>query len=127
MILSSFTAETNLNGPEPIGCASNADCPTLSITCFGTIFTQVKRLANKANGYFSLNSTTLSSTAFTLSTKSINITNSDLLAGSIIRLKEYTTSSVVTGAPSWKVAPSRKVIRHVVSSTCSGSFPAKAR
>ena len=69
----------------------------------------VKRSLNKANGYFNLNSTTLSSKAFTESINGMNCANSEAFAGSSTRSKEYTTSSVVTGLPSWKTAPSLNV------------------
>ena len=67
------------------------------------------RGAKPGKAYFSENSTVFASTALTSLMNGMNWENRDLLAGSMTRVKENTTSSAVTGGPSWNLAPSRMV------------------
>ncbi len=75
----------------------------------GTTLTTEMRDAKPGNGYLSVNSTVLASTGLTSWMNGMNCENRDLFAGSITRVKENATSSVVTGAPLWNLAPSRMV------------------
>src|SRR6478752_3359648 len=111
MILSSLTAETNLYGPVPTGLASKdfswSEPAGKLVSALGTTFTTEMRGPNPGNAYFRVNSTVLASSALTLWMNGMNCENRDLFAGSMTRVKENTTSSAVTGVPSWNVAPSR--------------------
>src|SRR6478752_1438003 len=110
MILSSLTAETNLYGPVPTGLASKdfswSEPTGKLVSALGTTFTTEMRGPKPGKAYFRANSTVLASSALTSWMNGMNCENSDLLAGSITRVKENTTSSAVTGEPLWNTAPS---------------------
>lgn len=103
-------AETNAYGPEPTGLASNA-LGSGSTIFLGTIRATAIRDGKSAKAYVSLNSTVLVSMASTVSMNGTNCAISEAFFGSRMRSKLNTTSSAVTGDPSWKVAPLRSVAR----------------
>ncbi len=125
MILSFGVAETRAHGPEPTGLASKPLGSAVTSFC-GTILTVASRSANSGKAYLSANSTVLASTFVTLDRNGTNSAISEALAGFSTRSKLNTTSSAVTGEPSWKVAPLRRVTRYVVGLTASGIAVARA-
>ncbi len=91
----------------PTGLASKAFRSVAR--ALGTTFTTEMRGPKPGKAYLSVNSTVLASTGLTSWMNGMNCENRDLFAGSITRVKEKATSSVVTGVPSWNLAPSRMV------------------
>lgn len=112
-------------GPVPIGSASNPS-GSASTAAFGTILTTARRSASTPVGNLRVKVTVVSSVASTESMNGMNWVYSEALSGFSTRSKENTTSSVVTGEPSWNTAPSRRATVQVVSSTYSGSPAASA-
>lgn len=111
-------------GPEPTGFESKA-FGSASTAAFGTIFTVDSRSANTPVGWRRVKVTVVSSFFSIVSMKGMNCEYSDAFAGSLTRSKEKTTSSTVTGEPSWKTAPSRRVTS-TVSPSAEGTSVASA-
>ena len=113
------------HGPEPTGFESKAP-GSASTAAFGTIFTVERRSASTAVGWASVKVTVVSSFFSTDSTKGMNCAYSEAFAGSWTRSKENTTSSGVTGVPSWKTAPSRSAMSTLVPSVAGTSVASAA-
>jgi hypothetical protein len=125
MILSSLTAESILYGPVPVGRESKATL-SASTRALGTILTTERRSRASAVACLSVITTVLSSTLAIDSTNGRKVRYSEALAGSSTRWKEKTTSSAVTGVPSWKTAPSRNTAVMVLPLTVGSSAASAA-
>jgi hypothetical protein len=109
---------TNLNGPEPIGsftCSSGGVAASRAGMMNGTLLDGLPSASSTMpNGSFSSSTKLFLSVACSLPVAaSISLPSGSFLPQ---RSSEATQSSAVTGAPSWKRRPSRRVNAYFMAS-----------
>lgn len=116
-------------GPEPTAfpLIASSQAPGWENTCLGMILARVSRAMPSGKGNLSTSSTfdaSIFRTSFSqLAKKPLPRV---CVFGSRIRSKTKTTSSAVTGFPSWKVAPARSVNFQDVPLRSPGTWVASA-
>ncbi|GAA3304504.1 hypothetical protein GCM10020295_55810 [Streptomyces cinereospinus] len=116
-------------GPDPTASPRIASfqAPGRENTCFGMIFARVSRETPSGKGNLSSSRTVRASTLRTsFSHGSKNPLARVWVPGSRIRSKTKTTSSAVTGRPSWKAAPGRRAKVQAVAVGSAGTSVASA-